>query len=164
MWILRRRLEIYFLVFALIPLWAGLHLPPPVAETRKLFGPVRQLERSGDGLYLDFSVQGKRLSSAYLEPDHSKLDSVIREGVAAEVLTWSWLGEDPAVLEVSIDGRRVVRRGPRYLLYWSASVAFLAIGSLIILLAVRGFRRQDTMWERYVRARRIVVERDRKRD
>jgi hypothetical protein len=157
MWILRRRFEIWLLIFAALPLWVGFHLPPPATEVLSLAGPVERLDTSSDVHSIEFSVQGRRVSTSYLEPDYQRVRAAIREGSIAQVEAWQWL-DQVSILELSLDGERVIRRQGRLLLYWVVTLAFGAFGGLSMGLAIQSFRNKVPLWERYLQGQRIDEE------
>jgi hypothetical protein len=156
MWIWRRRLELFLLAFSAIPLIVGLHLPPPVARTYVVSGPIQGLEMAGDQRSVEFAIQGKRLTSNWLEPGYQALRSQVRNGVHAKAVGWSWLGAKDVILELDLDGRPVVLSSGRLAVSWAFSLGFSTLAAFLIWIATVSFRSNETAWERYKRGRRIL--------
>jgi len=156
MWIWRRRLELFLLAFSAIPLIVGLHLPPPVAGTYVVSGPIERLEIAGDQRHIEFMIQGKRMTSNWLEPGYQALRSRVREGVHARAVGWSWLGAKDVILELDLDGRPVVFSTGRLVVSWAFSLGLSILAGVLIWIATVSFRRRETAWERYQRGRRIL--------
>jgi hypothetical protein len=159
MWIIRRRIEVFFLLVAAALMCFALRLPPPIADTFVFSGPVRHLEvTTGKHDHMTFSVAGKSLDGGALVVGHRRVLSHIYEGAQAEVVAWTWLG-DPSIVQMSLDGRRVVRRDEMLFLYWVRSLGLMVLGGLLFRVVRLQLRRKETAAELLERGGRIAANR-----
>jgi hypothetical protein len=146
----RRWVEFVILAFAVCALLKGSHLPPPVARTLVVKGPIRNLEL-GTG-YATFVVGSTSFESNHYEPGYLKLRQVLKDGALAEVVSWpggSWPDDESVALGISIDGVQAVSPGSRLASSWLFSMISIVAGIGSAWAAIYTFRRPSSAWENY---------------